>query len=235
MSTESCEARNYLLREIEECSPKEVESQSLRFEPRPGQLLLTQGQVAEWVLFPTSGLISCFRSLGHRRVEVQQVGCDGVLGLHVALTLTGREESTTSIVQTAGQMVGLPPRLVRLLILNRPPIGEILHNYLLGQALETHEVLTRATACSIVTRLAFWIVRADARLNKGSINITHDALSDIHCVRRPSMTVALQQLEGMGAIRSLRGQIVVLDREVLREAAEMPVHGKSLPVLERLA
>lgn len=226
MSGRRGETNNDLLREFIEFLPKEYSDRALWLELEPGQVLLSQGRMAEQTLFPVSGLISCFRSLGHRRVEVYQVGRDGVLGFHAALTLPGGEETTTSISMTPVRMIGLPPCLVRMLVMDQPRVREIIYQYLHHQELETNEVLVRSAACPLTARLAFWIVRAHQKLRHEPIPVTHEVLSDIHCVRRPTITDALHELEGLGAIKSLRKQIIVHDREILLQAADTPAKGE---------
>lgn len=226
MSSGRGEPNNNLLREFIEFLPKEFGDRALWLEFEPGQVLLSQGRMAQRTLFPVSGLISCFRSLGHRRVEVHQVGPEGVLGLYAALALSGCNETTTSISLTPVRMIGLPPRLVRLLVMDQPQAREIIYQYLHHQELETNEVLVRSAACSLTARLAFWILRAHQKLRHEPIPVTHEVLSDIHCVRRPSITDALHELEGLGAIKSLRKQIIVQDRNILLQAADTPAKGE---------
>jgi CRP-like cAMP-binding protein len=176
MSSRCGETNNDLFREFIEFLPKEFGDRELWLEFEPRQILFSQGRMAERTLFPVSGLISCFRSLGHRRVEVHQVGPEGVLGLHAALTLSGGEETTTSISMTTVRMIGLPPRLVRLLVMDQPQLREISYQYLHHQELETNEVLARLAACSLTARLAFWILRAHQKLRHEPIPVTHEVL-----------------------------------------------------------
>ena len=52
----------------------------------------------------------------------------------------------------------------------------------------------------------------DDRVSHGRLAITHEFLGLMLGVRRPGVTVALQELEGRRLIRATRGQIVLLDR-----------------------
>jgi hypothetical protein len=49
--------------------------------------------------------------------------------------------------------------------------------------------------------------------------LSHDVLAIMLGVRRPGVTVALHMLEGEHAIRSDRGDVIVLDRARLEELA----------------
>src|SRR3954463_15497793 len=64
-----------------------------------------------------------------------------------------------------------------------------------------------------------WILMTDDRLDGGELPLTHDFLSMMLGVRRPGVTIAVQNLEGNGLIRAKRGGITVLDRTGLEEVA----------------
>lgn len=70
----------------------------------------------------------------------------------------------------------------------------------------------------IAERLARWLLMSDDRLD-GDLPLTHEFLSIMLAVRRPSVTTALHVLEGNGFIRAARGSIVVRDRAALEEFA----------------
>ena len=52
--------------------------------------------------------------------------------------------------------------------------------------------------------------------------LTHDFLSIMLAVRRPSVTTALSVLEGNRLIRTERGCIIIRDRRALEEFAATP-------------
>jgi hypothetical protein len=51
------------------------------------------------------------------------------------------------------------------------------------------------------------------------IELTHEFLAMMLCVRRPGVTVATHILEGQGTIRAKRGRITILDRPKLVDLA----------------
>ncbi|ESZ31975.1 cyclic nucleotide-binding protein [Mesorhizobium sp. L2C066B000] len=73
---------------------------------------------------------------------------------------------------------------------------------------------------NIVDRLSRWLVMCDDRVDGNSFAITHEFLSVMLGVRRPGVTIALQTLEGQGLIRSMRGEVVILDRARLIALAD---------------
>ena len=57
------------------------------------------------------------------------------------------------------------------------------------------------------------------RVQSDEIELTHEFLSLMLSVRRPSVTTALHALEGNGFIKSERGNITIRDRLALEEFA----------------
>lgn len=68
-------------------------------------------------------------------------------------------------------------------------------------------------------RLARWLLMAHDRVETNEIYITHEYISLMLAVRRPSVTTALHILEGNQMIRSERGVITIRDRQALEEFA----------------
>jgi CRP-like cAMP-binding protein len=72
---------------------------------------------------------------------------------------------------------------------------------------------------TIERRLACWLLAAAERLDTHSIGITHEMLGRGMGARRAGVTVALQVLEGKGALRSERRRVRIVDRDQLSAIA----------------
>lgn len=72
---------------------------------------------------------------------------------------------------------------------------------------------------TVDVRLARWILMSQDRMHSHEIDLTHDFISVMLAVRRPSVTIALHDLEGNRLIRSERAMIVVRDRAGLEDYA----------------
>ena len=72
---------------------------------------------------------------------------------------------------------------------------------------------------SIDERLARWLLMCHDRVEGNEIALTHEFISIMLAVRRPSVTTALHVLEGNRFIRSERGHITIRDRTALEEFA----------------
>ncbi|WP_246691170.1 MULTISPECIES: helix-turn-helix domain-containing protein [unclassified Mesorhizobium] len=68
-------------------------------------------------------------------------------------------------------------------------------------------------------RLACWLLMTHDRMEHDDMSITHEFMSIMLGARRPGVTLAVQMLEGTGAIRATRGQITIRDRDKLEYLA----------------
>jgi CRP-like cAMP-binding protein len=71
----------------------------------------------------------------------------------------------------------------------------------------------------IEERLARWILMCHDRVDDGKVALTHEFMSIMLAVRRPSVTTALHVLEGNGLIYSDRGLVTIRDRVALEAFA----------------
>jgi CRP-like cAMP-binding protein len=68
-------------------------------------------------------------------------------------------------------------------------------------------------------RLARWLLMCHDRVAGDQLFLTHDYISLLLAVRRPSVTTALHVLEGSGFIKNERRMITVVDRQAMEEFA----------------
>jgi CRP-like cAMP-binding protein len=86
---------------------------------------------------------------------------------------------------------------------------------------------------NIDERLARWLLMCHDRVDGNEILLTHEFISLMLAVRRPSVTTALHILEGKKLIRAERGRITVRDRAGLESFAG-DVYGKPEEEYRRL-
>jgi len=72
---------------------------------------------------------------------------------------------------------------------------------------------------NIEERLAGWLLMCRDRLDSDDLPLTHEFLSIMLGVRRSSVTLAIQILEGAKIIRTRRGLLTVVNRAKLEEVA----------------
>lgn len=72
----------------------------------------------------------------------------------------------------------------------------------------------------VTERLARWLLMCHDRVPGNEITLTHEFLSMMLGVRRPSITTSLHILEGNGYIRAERANITIRNRAALEEFAQ---------------
>lgn len=172
----------------------------------------------ESVYFIETGVASVVSGTPHE-VELAIIGKEGMTG--VSLVLASEEEAPfESYMQVAGSGLRIASADLRHAIDQSVP----LHRVLLRCA---HSFLKQATENSLGNvlgsmeqRLARWLLMVNDRLEGNEIPLTHEFMGIMLGVHRSGMTLAVQELERMGAIGQRRARIDILDRSILEEMTE---------------
>jgi CRP-like cAMP-binding protein len=178
------------------------------------KVLERRGKPIKAVYFPDSGFASVVANGATKHpIEVGLIGREGMTGLPVVLGGDRNDNETFMQAGGSGQCI----RTIRL----REAIDSsvTLHRSLLRYA---HAFLNQTTRTAVANgrskieeRLARWLLMAADRLDNGELPLTHEFLAMMLSVRRPGVTVAIQELEHQGVIARKRGRIVIVDREAL--------------------
>ena len=171
------------------------------------------------IFFPLSGIISVVAGPADHEVEVSVVGCFEMTG--ASAFLGTKSEYSHSYVQLRGEAIRIAWSDLSPAMDEFPEIrSACLHGagLLLEQAVGTAWSNAKAP---LVERAARWILLCHRRMRSDTLAMTHEFLSVMLGVRRPGVTLALQALEGAGAIRNNRGLIVVRDAALLAELGGM--------------
>ena len=159
-------------------------------------------------------------------IEVGLIGREGMTGL--AVVLGGDCNDNETYMQAAGQGRVLRANALRDAIQK----SRTLHNSLLRYA---HAFLNQTTRTAVANgrskieeRLARWLLMAHDRVGSPELPLTHEFLAMMLGVRRPGVTVAVQNLERDGVIARRRGRIVICNQEALKKLS----NGTYLPADE---
>jgi CRP-like cAMP-binding protein len=186
---------------------------------RPHELLHEPGRAIRTVYFPLSGVISLMTSLSDgRSIETATIGNEGLAGVH-ALLGGGPLDNGLAMGQVPGEMLAMAADTLRAAVNDNGKLRALLLAY--TQALFAQ--ISQAVACNSVheiqQRTAKWLLETHDRVPGDSFTLTQEFLAAMLGVTRPSVTVAARTLQQAGLIRYSRGQITVLDRDGLEEAA----------------
>src|SRR3954454_15277874 len=180
--------------------------------------LIAAGEPIQHVYFPERGIVSILADTTEGKIEVGMIGPEGVAGLPVVL---GIERSPHSyLVQAEGEALRITAPDLRTAMQYSPSLHARLLRYAHALMVQTAQTAYANAGFTMEARLARWILMTDDRLEGDELPLTHDFLSMMLGVRRPGVTIAVQNLESNRLIRAKRGHITVLDRTGLEGVAD---------------
>lgn len=197
--------------------------------PRESQLIrpllklvrLIQGEVLEQqfgevstVSFIESGTVSLIASsLDGSQVEVGLIGREGLTGTGL---LEGDWRTPYSLmVQTEGTAQRIDADSFLRLTQRAPQLRSLSSSFSRTLAIQMGYTALANSRYSIEQRLARLLLMLDDRSESQVLLLTHEHMSSMLGVRRSGVTGALPILEGEKLIRSIRGKVIVIDREGL--------------------
>ena len=173
--------------------------------------------------FPTSGI----GSIVVTSPEGQQTE-GGLFGREgwgpTTLILESTESPHEIFMQTGGEGYRVAVAELRQALDERPAIRVLLTRFVQALWAQTAFTALSNAVHHIDERLARWLLMCHDRTDGDELTLTHEFISLMLAVRRPSVTTALHVLEGNRFIRAERGTITIRDREGL-EAFASDVYG----------
>jgi CRP-like cAMP-binding protein len=183
-----------------------------------GEVLGDRGTATRNVYFPTDSYISLVTRVDGRPVlEVGMVGCEGMLGAHLALGVVN--DSLFALVQGPGPAWRIPTRAFRQELARSVELQRGLDRYL--YVLMAQIASSAACLCVHLTvpRLARWLLMSHDRAHSDDFHVTHESLAYMLGVRRGAITTAAGELQRSGVIEYRRGNISIRNRAGLEAAS----------------
>lgn len=169
------------------------------------------------VYFFESGLSSEI-VLGGKTTQIE-VGCIGYEGCSAVPVLLGVEATPhRAFMQAGGEAFRVSTQYLWQAMDSSPSLRSILLRYAHVFMIQIAETALANGRCSVEQRLARWLLMCQDRLGD-ELPLTHEFLSLMLGVRRPSVTEALHILEGHRAIKAERALIKIRDRALLKATA----------------
>ena len=191
------------------------------FEPvelSRGQVLVEPGQPIQWAWFFESGVGSVIAvSPEGSRVEAGLFGRDAVAPGSLVLGIAATPYQI--LVQLPGVGVRMPASALLRAMDASPSLRGLLNRYVQTMHTQCSYTALSNAIHQIDERCARWLLMVHDRTDGDEIQLTHESLSLMLAVRRPSVTTALHVLEGNRLIRADRGYITIRDRAALEEFA----------------
>jgi CRP-like cAMP-binding protein len=187
----------------------------LRFK----EVLYKQDEAIKHIFFPGGGACSLTKVMQDGRIaEIATVGNEGVLGTSVFF---GDDQSfSETIVQVAeGDGFRMPVEAFVAEMARRGAFYNRIIRY--SQALMSQVMQT--TVCnglhSVEQRACRWLLMTADRVGNNNLHLTHEFMSVMLGVRRPTVTLIIGDLQKAGLIESKRGLIHIVNRSVLEQTS----------------
>ncbi len=182
-------------------------------------VLIEAGRPIEHLWFPEGGIASVVvDTADHGMTEIGIFGREGFSGIPLLLGATASPHRT--FIQVDGHM-GL--RIAAAPFMAAVDQSATLRTTLLRYVQTFIVQLAHSTVSNahqrIEARLARWLLMCHDRYDADEIPLTHESMAMMIAAERSSVTVSLHVLEGAGMIRSRRGRVAILDRNLLEELA----------------
>ncbi len=176
------------------------------------------GDKMPYVYFPNTGVISMLTVLASgAAIEIATIGNEGMTDLSVVLGLA--ESGSRLLIQVPGSALRMESSRFREHFERIPALRSLLGDY----AIALFALVAQSAACNrmhpTVERCARWLLMTHDRVDSAVFPMTHDFLSEMLGVRRPSVSVAAEALRDASLITYHRGKVTVLDRNGLEAAS----------------
>jgi CRP-like cAMP-binding protein len=182
------------------------------------QLLHDQGDTLKSGYFCNAGMFSILNVMPDgKSVEVGLIGKEGFLGL--PLIAGFRTTNTRAVVQAEATAFRVDAGFLREALRRCPNLERQLQRYSQLLAVQVTQIATCNRLHDVDERLARWLLMTQDRVDSNSLPLTQDFMAQMLGTRRSSVTISAGTLQKAGLISYTRGNVTILDRERLEEAA----------------
>ena len=184
----------------------------------PAQILYRPGERVERVYFPLNGTVSLVSlSTEGTMVEAATIGREGTTG--IPLFLTGDLGPLQVLAQVPGEAVVVSAEAFRRQLKPGTSLDDAMRRYTQAQMAQTAQTALCNRLHELEERAARWLLQTLDRVDGDDVALTHEFLSIMLGVQRPTVTLAVGALQTAGLVRQARGHIEVLDRAGLEAAS----------------
>ena len=213
------EERNWLLQQVEPAVLAAHHGKLKRVSLERGEVLHHQGDGLQKVYFPEGALIGLVSTMpAGDSIQTSMVGWDGALGVFEACG--SRKCAFMAEVQVPGEAWSLAADDYRRLFDASEALRTAVHKYVEILLTEARQFVACNALHSVEGRLSRSILEALERSRDGqSLPVTQDALGQMLGVQRTTVSSTLSQLQAAGVVRTVRGAVIVQDRQALEQTA----------------
>jgi CRP-like cAMP-binding protein len=184
---------------------------------KPRQSLYNQGDRQKDVYFPVRSLCSVTMTMEDGKgIEVAMIGDEGFVGL---ARFIGDGVGETSVQIPGDGAYALPMEVFEREMERRGEFFDVVSEY---SHVFVRMLLQSAACCGLHSakeRCCRQLLMIHDRVQRDQFALTHDSLAGALGVRRPTVTLVMDDLTSAGILETRRGQVIVRDRARLEAAA----------------
>lgn len=182
------------------------------------KILYETGTPIHYCTFLSRGMTSLtLRLEDGGQIEAGLVGKEGFSGLSALMGI--HRAAHTSMIQMPAAGARIRSSHLRAAMQRSPTMLDRVLRLSLAQTIHISQTAVCNAHHPLSKRLARWLLMAHDRADGDVLPLTQDIIGIMLAVHRPSVTLAVHQLQKRGAIARARGLIKVTDRGRLEAAA----------------
>ncbi|MGA2425026.1 MAG: Crp/Fnr family transcriptional regulator [Terriglobales bacterium] len=176
------------------------------------------GDTLKSAYFPNSGLVSILSVFPDgKSVEVGLVGKEGFVGL--PLVAGFRTAPTRAVTQIEGSAFRVEGETLVGILQQCLTLERRLQQFAQISTMQVTQIAACNRLHEVNERLARWLLMSADRIGSNSVPLTQELIAQMLGTRRSSVTVAAGMLQKAGLIAHSRGDVQIIDRRRLEEAA----------------
>jgi CRP-like cAMP-binding protein len=217
-SVKECSIKNKLLLTLRGSELDSIAPLLSRVPIRPRQILIEPSVPVRDVYFIEQGIaVIMSRSSQPRPIELSMVGRLGLVGLPIILG-TNRAPFRC-VVQIGGTALKMKAADVQSAMQQHSRFRQLMMSYVQARMVQQAQITVCNTWHRVSQRVARWLLMAGDRVEGPAIPVTHDLLGRMLGIRRAGITGVISDMECRGILRRGRGQVTIVDRDKLLDAA----------------
>lgn len=183
-----------------------------------GQTIYDIGDTFDFVYFPIDLVASrlCLMEDG-AMIEVGVIGREGLLG--ISSMMGSATANCLTVAETGGTAIRIRTKLLRDIFRQNQKLQAILLNYYSDFLTQVSQRAACRCRHTVAQQLCTWLLLVHDRASSNDLALTQETIANRLGARRASVTVALNELERCGCVRSRRGHIIITNRRDLENCA----------------
>jgi CRP-like cAMP-binding protein len=183
-----------------------------------GKVLYEPSSTLSHIYFPTTAIASWVYVLENgASTEIAMTGREGVVGMY--MLMGGGKSHNQAIVQTAGQAIRVPVKLVMDTFNQGHQVQSIFWLFTRSLITQMAQIAVCHRHHTVDQQLSRMLLLTLDRMDNNTIVMTHEVIASLLDVRREGVTMAAKKLMDEGIIRYARGRITIQNRTALEQRA----------------